>query len=185
MAEIVSLRERAGARERLIRQSKVNGIIAREELRSMVYGVGLLGDILDIAAVLQRGVEPITVEDGGLVEIPLEGDRIKSLRAAADIKLALLRKKLPDLKSVELTGLDGSSLFPQQEVHPIELLNRLRAFSNRATGDGLQGDDSRGAADVHREPERAGTTDVTDTLDARGSESMDTPGGWSPETGFL
>jgi len=65
----------------------------RDELRSQIDGKALLEDIADIARILHAKEAP---------HDKLHAVKVGALKAAADIKLRLLGKVLPDVKAVEV-----------------------------------------------------------------------------------
>lgn len=79
-----------------------NKAIRQEALREQLSAQGHVQHVIDIASKLNEG------------HLSLESSAIQALRAAADIKLKLINKYLPDLKSVEMTGEDGKDLFPSK-----------------------------------------------------------------------
>lgn len=68
--------------------------MAREALRLKIDGEKALDEINDVAGAL-RGAGK---------------DDVPALKARADIQFGLLRKILPDVRSIELTGEDGKPL---------------------------------------------------------------------------
>jgi|TARA_R110000803_G_scaffold80715_4_gene146561 hypothetical protein len=77
-----------------------NKRIRVEALREQLSNGGHVQHIIDIAGKLSDGY------------LDLETSNIAALKAAADIKLKLINKYLPDLKAIEMTGADGSDLIP-------------------------------------------------------------------------
>ena len=78
-----------------------NKAIRQEALREQLTAGGHLQHVIDIASKLSSGY------------LELESSNIAALKAAADIKLKLIGKYLPDLKAVEMTGADGKDLIPE------------------------------------------------------------------------
>jgi len=62
--------------------------------------------------VLERGTEFIDDGDGGEIEVPLGQYGIARINAAVNIANMVIRKAIPDLKSVEVSGQldDGSTM---------------------------------------------------------------------------
>jgi hypothetical protein len=177
MSQSLTIDEMMNARKRAKRRAQ-NSITVREELRLAVDGLDLLNDVTEIALALKVGTEPIVMADGGVVQTPLARDRVSSLKAAADVKLALLRKVLPDLKAVELSGPEGGPL-QLDEVNPLDLLNRLRHFSEAALNP-----DGGETGGVPGEPAEEPVA-LTDELgEVEGSETVGSPG-WTAARGFL
>lgn len=79
-----------------------NRAVRREELRTYLAERGKLSYILD-------NVEKIEQLDQDLTQ-----EEVNRLKVATDIRVKLLSKYLPDLKSVEMTGDDGKDLFPSK-----------------------------------------------------------------------
>lgn len=69
-----------------------NRRIRQEALREQLQAGGHLEHVIDIAAKMQDLDNELGAKD------------LARLKAAADIKLALLKKYIPDLKSVDLEG---------------------------------------------------------------------------------
>ena len=105
-----------------------NREFVRHEIQALVH----VRDLETMALMLFSGQEieldPLTAEPA---TIPLDKDRVAQLSACANIKLALLRKVLPDIKAVELTGAGGEELGSQRELAEMELRNRLREVLTR------------------------------------------------------
>ena len=78
-----------------------NKAIRQEALREQLTNGGHLQHVIDIAKQLNDG------------HLSLESSAIQALRASADIKLKLINKYLPDLKSMEHTGEGGGDLIIQ------------------------------------------------------------------------
>lgn len=104
-------------------------LVARETLRHRIRAEQHLEHIEAIGDVLLVGkeaiVEPFT---GEVQEVPLDSERRQQLSECAHLKLALMKKVLPDIKSVELTGAGGEELGNNRAMAEIELRNRLRAI---------------------------------------------------------
>ena len=77
-----------------------NRAIRQEALREQLSKQKHVEHVIDIAEQLSK--------QGAILE-PVDVQRLK---AAADIKLKLISKYLPDLRSTELTGADGEKLIP-------------------------------------------------------------------------
>lgn len=186
MTQILSKRDYDEAQKRAFNRARQTPLV-REQLRALIIGEDLIADIVDIAQKLNRGTEKTVNSEGGYQDVVMGRDRAGSLKAAAEVKLALLRKVLPDLKAVELTGAEGGPITTQSEVNPVELLTRLQTFRDGAMGEPdprLQSDDGLGPGGVHQsaEQERAAGPDAV--RDDGGPEAV-VVHGWSPEGGFL
>ena len=70
----------------------------QEQLRELLSKQKLVEKVLDTAKKLD--------EQGAM----LEQNELQALKASADIRLKLINKYLPDLKSQEITGADGDAL---------------------------------------------------------------------------
>lgn len=70
----------------------------REQLRELLSKQKLVEKVIDTAKKLD--------EQGAM----LEQNELQALKASADIRLKLINKYLPDLKSQEITGADGDAL---------------------------------------------------------------------------
>lgn len=181
---LLSEKEHREAMERARRRAK-NSPLVKEELRLLIQGEDLIADLGDITRQLRNGVEPVRMEDGALIETPMGPGRVSSLKAAADVKLALLRKVLPDLKAVELSGPDGGPLVMTEEVNPVELLTRLRALRADGVFPGPTGEVGAGATAPDDELPALGPAEGADGVgEAEGPESVGSLG-WTPERGFL
>jgi len=77
-----------------------NRAIRQEALREQLSKQKHVEHVIEIAELLSK---PISA---------LESIDVQRLKAAADIKLKLISKYLPDLKITELTGADGKDLIP-------------------------------------------------------------------------
>ena len=101
----------------------------REYLRDKIQAGNHVYDIETIELMLFSGKEavqePVT---GTLYMLPLDRYRTMQLKAAADVKGTLLKKVLPDIKAVELTGAGGEELGTDRQMAVLELRNRLRAI---------------------------------------------------------
>ena len=73
-----------------------NKSIRKEALRDQLSAQGHVQHVIDITDKLSD------------LDITLENVDVTRLKAAADLKLKLINKYLPDLKAVELSGKDGS-----------------------------------------------------------------------------
>ena len=78
-----------------------NKAIRKEALREQLSAQGHVQHVIDISNKLSSGY------------LELESANVAALKAAADIKLKLINKYLPDLKAVEMTGADGKDLIPE------------------------------------------------------------------------
>lgn len=92
----------------------------RNKLRDRIEPSALIDDLLDIAAILH---EKQTSQDKPANK--LHAVRVGALKAAADIKLRLLAKVLPDIKAVE-NDIGEHAL----DVSDKELDERIRRISN-------------------------------------------------------
>ena len=101
----------------------------REYLRDKIQAGTHVYDIETIALMLFSGKEAVQDPVTGTVSmLPLDRDRTMQLKAAADVKGTLLKKVLPDIKAVELTGAGGEELGTDRQMAVLELRNRLRAI---------------------------------------------------------
>ena len=75
----------------------------QRQMRDMIDGKALLSSVQAIMHALLYGMEVRTIA-GEDVEVPIIAERAAQLRTVLDIHMQLLRKILPDLKSVEVTG---------------------------------------------------------------------------------
>lgn len=114
------LRRRHDARRRGEARENVRHEI---DARRYVYQLDAISETLLAGRELVQ--DPIT---GQQTTIPLDKDRLAQLLGAAGIKQNLLKKVLPDIKAVELTGADGEDLGTDRVMATIELRNRLRAI---------------------------------------------------------
>jgi len=92
-----------------------NRKVRQEALREQLSAQGHVQHVIDIANKLTDQY------------INLETSQIQALRAAADIKLKLIGKYLPDLKAMELSN-DPDS--PVNGMTDTELANRIKALEN-------------------------------------------------------
>ena len=119
-----------GRRQR--RSKATEALEDREFIRHEIAAHQHVQDLETMALMLFSGEEVITDgQTGQAALVPLDKDRAAQLSACATIKLALLRKVVPDIKAVELTGAGGEELGSQRELAQIELRNRLRAALTR------------------------------------------------------
>lgn len=79
-------------------RAEANREIRREALREQLANKGLLQHVIEISEKLED------------LSIELQGTEVQRLSKAAELKLALVKKYLPDIKSVELTGDDGEPI---------------------------------------------------------------------------
>jgi hypothetical protein len=75
-----------------------NRKVRQESLREQLAAGGHVQHVIDISKKLSDQYTD------------LESSQIQALRAAADIKLKLIGKYLPDLKATEITGADGEDI---------------------------------------------------------------------------
>ena len=131
--ELLELREHArnpiAARDLRRRRKRAEETLeSREYVRHEIQALRHVQDLETMALMLMTGqeaaVDPVT-ETPTL--IPLDRDRTQQLATCANIKLNLLKKVVPDIKAVELTGAGGEELGNQRELAELELRNRLRA----------------------------------------------------------
>ena len=133
-AEHEQLDKSVAAKRALSRRSKgAESVLEdREYIRHEIQAHQHVRDLETMALMLFSGKE---IEQDAITEVPvmvpLDKDRVSQLTACATIKLALLRKVVPDIKSVELTGAGGEELGSQRELATIELRNRLREALTR------------------------------------------------------
>ena len=92
-----------------------NKKIRQEALREQLSQKGLHTQVIEIANKLHEQ------------HLALESSHIQALRAAADIKLKLISKYMPDLKAVEHSG-DPDS--PVGGMTDNELSNRIKALED-------------------------------------------------------
>jgi hypothetical protein len=124
--------EKEAAKLRALQRRKKDAqetIEQREYLRHEIEARQHVQDLETIALMLFSGKEatsdPVT---GEVVMVPLDKDRTSQLQAAANVKQGLLKKVLPDIKAVELTGAGGEDLGTDKAMAELELRNRLRAI---------------------------------------------------------
>jgi len=114
------------------RRMKTTELAEREYIRHEIQAHQHVQDLETMALMLFSGQEVMVDDQTGVQNlVPLDKDRTGQLSACDNIKLALLRKVIPDIKSVELTGAGGEELGSQRELAQIELRNRLRAALTR------------------------------------------------------
>ena len=75
--------------------------VREQDRRDKISITKHLNQLTDIQAKLENNGEDLGKDSGPY---------ISSLRLRADISLALLKKRLPDLKAVELSGPDGGNI---------------------------------------------------------------------------
>ena len=75
-----------------------NKAVRQEALREQLQQKGLHTQVLVIAEKLENSY------------LELEASHINALKAAADLKMKLINKYMPDLKNTELTGADGGPI---------------------------------------------------------------------------
>ena len=84
-----------------------NKKIRQEALREQLAAQGHVQHVIDIADKLQEPLEELNKDD------------ITRLKAAADIKLKLINKYLPDLKAIEIEGeVDSTLTIIRKEYKP-------------------------------------------------------------------
>jgi len=137
---VLTEQEKAAAKLRALHRRKKDAAEALEQrdyLRHEIAARVHVADMETIALMLFSGKEatldPVT---GQITMLPLDKDRTSQLQAAANVKAALLKKVLPDIKSVELTGAGGEDLGTDRAMAELEIRNRLRAILR---GDSLPG----------------------------------------------
>lgn len=79
-------------------RANANRAIRQEALREQLYAKGLVQKVLDDADKM-----------GDLTQ-PLDPQELARIKAATDTRLALIKKVLPDLKAMELTGENGNPM---------------------------------------------------------------------------
>jgi len=79
-------------------RAQQNRAIRQEALREQLSAKGLLQQVIEIAEKLSD------------LDKELDPLKVQRLKASADLKIKLVAKYLPDLKSTELTGADGGPL---------------------------------------------------------------------------
>jgi len=116
--------------------SSVDRSKRRQQLRLLIQGEELLKFVLEAAdalAAMGRQVD----EDGN--PVPCSANKVGALKAAADIKLRVLDKVLPDLKSIEHELGEGLLSMNDQELHArIEQLSKRLAESGLLEGGALR-----------------------------------------------
>lgn len=75
-----------------------NRRIRKEALREQLAAGGHLQHVIDIAEKLSNEA------------VELDAIMVQRMKSAADIKLRLVSKYLPDLKAIEITGEDGDAI---------------------------------------------------------------------------
>ena len=85
-------------------RKKENKRIRQEALRDSLTAGGHLQHVIDIAAQLSD------------IDTEIDAHKVLRLKAAADIKLKLISKYLPDLKAIEHSDPDGNSLIPPNMI---------------------------------------------------------------------
>ena len=81
-----------------------NKSIREEAMRDQLRQKGLHTQVIEISEKLYEQYES------------LESSHIQALKASAELKLKLINKYMPDVKSVEMTGENGDKLFPDAIV---------------------------------------------------------------------
>ena len=79
-------------------RAATNKAIRKEALREQLSAQGHVQHVVEIAKKLDEQA------------LSLESSHIQAYRASAEIRLKLINKYLPDLKSTELTGADGGDI---------------------------------------------------------------------------
>ena len=130
-------REKDQAKLRALQRRKSNAedhLEQREYLRNEIAARMHVKDLETIALVLFCGQEAVKDPLGPEPRmVVLDRDRTSQLTAAANVKLSLLKKVLPDIKSMELTGAGGEDLGTDRAMAELELRNRLRAILTGAS----------------------------------------------------
>ena len=116
---ILTMKEMTEARDRAKDRAK-NSLVVREELRLCIDGYDLIDRIQTVSRMLFHNRE---LDDDGLSGVPswvtpraLTPHRVAQIKAAADIDMALLRKVLPDIRAVELTGKNGDPIAFEETI---------------------------------------------------------------------
>ena len=87
-----------------------NKRVRQEALRDQLSAQGHVQHVIDISNKLNSGA------------LKLETSQIAAYKAAADIKLRLINKYLPDLKAMEHSGPDGNPI-EHDHIFQIEFIN--------------------------------------------------------------
>lgn len=95
-----------------------NRRIRQEALREQLSNGGHVQHVVDIAKKLQDGY------------LELEATNIAALKAAADIKLKLIGKYIPDLKSVEISQDPENPIVEMDNISLGDAINSLVAKLN-------------------------------------------------------
>ena len=95
-----------------------NRRIRQEALREQLSNGGHVQHVVDIAKKLQDGY------------LELEATGIAALKAAADIKLKLIGKYIPDLKSVEISQDPENPIVEMDNISLSDAINNLVAKLN-------------------------------------------------------
>jgi len=95
-----------------------NRRIRQEALREQLSNGGHVQHVVDIAKKLQDGYKK------------LEATNIAALKAAADIKLKLIGKYIPDLKSVEISQDPENPIVEMDNISLSDAINNLVAKLN-------------------------------------------------------
>ncbi len=131
--------EQATAKRRVLARRKTEAgdkLEEREYLRHEIQARMHVQDLETIASMLYSGYEVVHALGGGEGEagegpvtmVPIDKARTAQLLGAANVKLSLLKKVLPDIKAMELTGAGGEELGTDRVMALLELKNRLRAI---------------------------------------------------------
>lgn len=76
--------------------------------RDAIDPVAIVARVQSIANVLERGYERVPdAVNGQDVEVPLTRERASAMKAAADLQIALLKKRMPDLAPASLDELNA------------------------------------------------------------------------------
>jgi len=81
-------------------RAQSNKRIRQDALREQLASQGHVQHVVDIIGDLQK-------PDGDFSSLDLQRNKL-----IIDTKLALIKKYLPDVKQIEMTGIDGDALFP-------------------------------------------------------------------------
>jgi hypothetical protein len=95
-----------------------NKAIRQEALREQLSNGGHVQHVVDIARKLQEG------------HLVLESTHIAALKAAADIKLRLIGKYIPDLKSIEVSQDPENPIVELSNTDLSDAINSLTAKLN-------------------------------------------------------
>jgi len=132
---VLNAQEKAAVKLRALHRRKKDAaqqLEQREYLRHEIAARIHVEDLETIALILFSGTEAVLDADTDeIAMVPLDKERVAQLAAAASVKSGLLKKVLPDIKAVELTGAGGEELGTDRQMSELELKNRLRAVLTR------------------------------------------------------